>query len=138
MNITYNCECDDWMRFFLCSVLKNNNMEQHDFEVFAADDRRIYMHTNVWNENAEPATIGMMKGNWEERTWVLKYECESDDRYNTDQHYVLFDTKPSKTSRQTFSNKMELIHIVPTEIARGSYRIFEKGDAVAFSRIIYK
>ena len=138
MNITYNCNCDGWMRFLVQAVLEEVNIQQRDFEVFAADDRRIWMHTKVWNENAEPAIIGMTKGSWEKRTWILKYECESADRYNTDLHYVLFDTKPSKTSRQTFGNEMELIHMVPTEIARGSYRISQMGNAVKFSRLIYR
>ena len=138
MNITYNCNCDGWMRFLVQTVLEEANIEQRDFEVFAADDRRIWMHTKVWNENAAPAYIGMAKGNWEERTWVLKYECESSDRYNTDLEYVLFDTDPSKTYNHKLTQTMTLYHMVPTEIARGFYRISQRGNAVKFSRLIYR
>ena len=138
MNITYTCNCDSWMRFLLRTVLEDANMDQREFKVIAADSRRIHMHTKVWNENAAPAIIGMAKGTWEERTWVLKYECESSDRYNTDLEYVLFDTEPSKTYDRTFTNKMQIIHMVPTEIARGAYRISESGNTVKFSRLIYR
>lgn len=74
MNITYNCNCDGWMRFLVRAVLEEANIEQRDFEVFAADDRRIWMHTNVWNENAAPAYIGMaaLPGN-AERTFPTHF-----------------------------------------------------------------
>lgn len=137
MNIKYTCECDDWTKFFVKMVLNNAKVASTEFEVFAADDRRIYMHTKVWDDSAKPTIIGLMKGGWVERTWVIKYELEEPNKYQTMVEYLLYDWEPSRTYDYKISDKMEIHHWVPTEIHRGFFRITQEGNAVIFTPIIY-
>ena len=137
MKINYTCECDGWTKFFVKMVLTNAKVDSTEFEVFAADDRRIWMNTKVWNDSVKPTVMGMMKGAWEERMWVIKYELENPNKYQTMVEYLLYDWEPSRLNNYKISDGTELYHWVPTEIYRGFFRIAEKGNAVVFTPVIY-
>ena len=137
MKINYTCECDGWTKFFVEMVLTNAKVDSTEFEVFAADDRRIYMNTKVWNDSAKPTVMGMMKGGWEKRMWVIKYELDNPNKYQTMVEYLLYDWEPSRLNNYKISDGTELYHWVPTEIHRGFFRIAEKGNAVVFTPVIY-
>ena len=137
MKINYTCECDNWTKFFVKMVLSNAEVDATGFEVFSADDRRIYLHTKVWNDSAKPAIVGMMHGGWEERTWVIKYELENPNKYQTMVEYLLYDWEPSRTYECKLSDTIGIHHLVPTEINRGFFRIAQEGHSVVFTPIIY-
>ena len=137
MKIDYTCECDDWTKFFVKMVLTNAKVDSTEFEVFAVDDRRIWINTEVWNDSAKPTVMGMMKDAWEERVWVIKYELENPNKYQTMVEYLLYDREPSRTYEYKASDRYHIYHWVPTEIHRGFFRITEEGNAVIFTPVIY-
>ena len=137
MKVNYTCECDDWTKFFVEIVLNDAKVSPTEFEVFAVDDRRIYMNTKVWNDSAKPTIAGIMRGGWEERMWVIKYELVKPNKHKTTAHYLLYDWEPSRTYEYKVSDGCKLYHWVPTEIHRGTYKISENGNAVIFTPIIH-
>lgn len=60
--------------------------------------------------------MGMVKGNWKDSFWVLKYALNTLNEIETTMSYILYDTKPSKIEKNTSRDTFLIKELIPESI----------------------
>ena len=139
IRITYNCECDAWLKVFTKLVLQYAEVETEEFCVVAVDDRRIHLEVKACDIEIAQVANRRPKEEQKKQHWVIKYEWECVDRVTAVFRYVLFDWTSCETNERILPSGNKLLHMVPKFIDEGEYRLINHEDdkAIEIRRVKY-
>lgn len=73
LKIEEECWCEDWVTPFVRDLFIRAKIKTDEVCIYEMDDRRIYIHAEVWDDTLEPDEDDDEPGGWVDKFYTIRY-----------------------------------------------------------------